>query len=66
MKNYFDCFKSARVIAELSKGNLTKNEEYYKTEMNYGNTTNPDKMAEDKFLSMNFLEYNDPGRYNNL
>ena len=53
---YFDCFQLARVNAELSKGNLTKHEKLEKAERNDGNTANPEKVAEDKFLAMAFLE----------
>ena len=47
--HYYDQFKSSRVNVELSKGNLTKHEELEKSERDYGNTTNLEKLAEDKF-----------------
>ena len=47
--NYSDHFKSSRVNVELSKGNLTKHEELEKSERDDGNTTNLEKLAEDKF-----------------
>ena len=66
VKKYFDCFKSARVNAELVKDNLTKHEELEKSESYYGITNNPEKVVEDKFLAMALLEYSEPERYNTL
>ena len=51
---------------ELSKVNVTKNEELDKSERDYGNNTNLEKLVEDKFLAMDFLECADPVRYKTL
>ena len=55
-----------QVNAELSKVNLTKHEELEKVERDDGNTNNPEKVVEDKFLAMAFLEYSEPEKYNTL
>lgn len=66
MTKYFDCFKSKQVNAELSKGNFTKHKGLEKAERDNGNTTNPEKVAEDKFLAIAFLVCSDPLIYKNL
>ena len=63
---YFNRFKSEQVNAELSRVNLTKHEELEKTERDYEKNTNPEKLAEDKFLSMALLECYEPVRYKTL
>ena len=50
---YFDGLKQARVNVKLSKGNVTKKEELDKSERDYGNNNNPEKLAEDKWISLN-------------
>ena len=64
--NYFDRFKLSQVNEELSKLNLTKHEELDKSERGDGDTTNPEKLAEDKFLDTAFLECSIPERYKTL
>ena len=66
MTRYFDRFKSLRVNAELSKGKITKHEELEKAERNDGKNTNPEKVAEEKFLAIAPLECANLVRYKTL
>ena len=55
---YFDRFRPARVNVELLKGNLTKHEEWEKTERDDGNNTNPENLWKTSFypwLSLNVM-----------
>ena len=65
MEAYHRRFESAVATAEMSKGNLLTHEKLSAYEKDR-NKTDPDKLAEDSFLAIAFLENADSARFNGL